>query len=225
MEVTTNERKRGESSSIIPSIVNIAFFAVSSAVGGGFGGACMYSDLPVSLFILSPAKASIMQIGVIGSRRTRNEVALKAAYEVGRLIAKRGAILVCGGLDGVMEEACRGAKEEGGITVGILPGKSASDANPYVDVKVVTGMDWARNQLIALSSDGIIMIEGECGTLSEACQAWAYGKPIVAIAKTGGYSAKFAGKKIDDKRKDAIVSARDAKEAVGKIFSLIGVKR
>ncbi len=167
-----------------------------------------------------------MQIGVIGSRKTRNAAALKAAYEVGRLVAKRGAILISGGLDGVMEEACRGAKKEGGLTVGVLPGKSAVTANPYVDVKVVTGMEWARNQLVALSSDGLIMIQGDCGTLSEACQAWAYGKPIVAIKTTGGYAAKFAGKRMDEKREDVIVSAKDAKEAVEKLFRLIaGVKR
>ena len=165
-----------------------------------------------------------MQIGVIGSRRTRNRAALKTAYEVGKLIARKGATLVCGGLEGVMEEACRGAKEEGGLTVGILPGSSALSANPFIDVKIVTGMEWARNQIVALSSDGIVMIQGECGTLSEACQAWAYGKPIVAIPSTGGYARMFAGKRIDDKRTDAIVPARNAKEAVERLFRLVGVR-
>jgi len=166
-----------------------------------------------------------MQIGVIGSRRTKKGIALKAAYEVGRLIAMRGAVLICGGLEGVMEEACRGAKEEGGLTIGVLPGNSALSANPFVDVKIVTAMEWARNQIIALSSDGLIMIQGECGTLSEACQAWAYGKPIVAISSTGGYAKALAGKRIDEKRSDSIVSARNAKEAVEKLFRLIEVRK
>jgi len=166
-----------------------------------------------------------MQIGVIGSRKTKSKAALKAAYEVGRLVAKKRAILVCGGLEGVMEEACRGAKDEGGLTIGILPGSSALSANPFVDVKIVTGMEWARNQIVALSSDGLVMIQGECGTLSEACQAWAYGKPIVAIYTTGGYAKALAGKRIDGKRSDSIVPARNAAEAVEKLFRLIEVRR
>ena len=166
-----------------------------------------------------------MQIGIIGSFATKSKIALETAFEVGQEVAKKGGVVVCGGLEGVMEEACRGAKSEGGVTVGILPGHSPHDANPYVDIKIVTGLDWARNQLVALSSDGLIMIQGECGTLSEACQAWAYGKPMVAIPSTGGYSKEYAGKKIDNKRNDVIVSAKDAKDAVEKLIKLIEVKR
>ncbi len=167
----------------------------------------------------------MLQICVIGSRITKNKKALTLAREVGKEIARRGAVLICGGLEGVMEAACEGARRAGGITVGILPGKDARAANKFVDIKIATGIGWARNQAVALSSDGIIMIEGECGTLSELCLAWAEGKPIVALPTSGGYARKFAGARVDEKRADIILEARDAREAVDKLFKLLNKKR
>jgi hypothetical protein len=121
-----------------------------------------------------------MQIGVIGSSECSSKTK-KLAEEVGREIARRGATLVCGGLGGVMEAAARGAKEAGGLTVGILPGSHAGEANPYIDVVVVTGMSYARNIIVVRSSDALIAIEGKYGTLSEIAFALQLHKPIVGL--------------------------------------------
>lgn len=167
----------------------------------------------------------MIQISVIGTCSNPTKKALQEAERVGELLAERGAIVVCGGRTGVMEAVCRGAKKKGGLTVGILPEKTSEGVNPFVDIKIVTGLSWARNQLVSLSSEAVIMIGGECGTLSEACVAWMYGKPIIAITGTGGYADEFAGKPIDGKRKDKIYSAKNAEEAVKIAFKLIGKEK
>lgn len=105
----------------------------------------------------------------------------RKAMAVGRLIAQRGCILVCGGLGGVMEAASRGAAEAGGTVVGIVMGHSTSDANPYVTVPIATGMGDARNAVIANTADGFIAIDGGYGTLSEVAFILKRGKPIVGL--------------------------------------------
>lgn len=119
-------------------------------------------------------------IGVIGGSTCPEDI-YNIAFEVGKHIAKSGNILICGGLGGVMEAACKGAKSENGLTIGILPGTDKTSANPYVDIPIVTGMDIARNAIIVRSSDGIIAINGEYGTLSELAFAGVLGKPVVCI--------------------------------------------
>ena len=121
-----------------------------------------------------------MQIGVIGASRCSPEIA-ELAEEVGREIGKRGAVLICGGLGGVMEFASKGVKEAGGLTIGILPGRSKEEANGYIDVPVVTGMGHARNVIIAHSSDSIIAISGEHGTLSEIAIGLKLKKTIIGL--------------------------------------------
>lgn len=119
-------------------------------------------------------------IGVIGiSEASREEY--KTAEEVGREIAKRNGILVCGGLGGVMEAACRGAKSEGGLTIGIIPGSSRKEANPYVDIPIVTGISEARNIIVVRSSNAIIAIGGSFGTLSEIAFALKLEIPVIGI--------------------------------------------
>ncbi len=103
------------------------------------------------------------------------------ARRVGRLLAEAGAVLLCGGLGGVMEAACRGAHESGGFTVGILPGVEAGAANPYVDLPICTGIGQARNVILVLSSDALIAIGGEAGTLSEIAMALKAGRPVVGL--------------------------------------------
>ncbi len=120
------------------------------------------------------------RIGVIGASKADN-VEVKHAYEVGRLIARRGAILVCGGLGGVMQEAARGAKDEGGLTVGVLPGDDASLSNPFIDIPIVTGMGYARNIVVVRSSQVVIAIGGSYGTLSEIAYCLNLGIPIVGL--------------------------------------------
>ncbi len=119
-------------------------------------------------------------IGVIGAG-TCNSETYELARRVGAGIAKMGVTLVCGGLGGVMEGACRGAHEAGGSTVGILPGPDGAQANAYVDIPIVTDLGHARNVLIVRSSDLLIAISGGYGTLSEVSIALKIGKPVIGL--------------------------------------------
>jgi hypothetical protein len=121
-----------------------------------------------------------LQIGVIGAG-TCSTKAAALAYEVGSLLARNNVVLVCGGLGGVMEAACHGARDAGGTTVGILPGFDAADANPYVDIALPTGLSHARNILIVRASMALIAIEGLYGTLSEIAIALKLGKPVIGL--------------------------------------------
>lgn len=121
-----------------------------------------------------------MIIAVIGGEEcTEREGAI--AYAAGREIARRGHTLLCGGRGGVMREACRGARDGGGLTVGILPGEDTSDMNEFVDIPIVTGLGFARNTIIARTADALVAIGGRYGTLSEIAFAFIAGKPLVAI--------------------------------------------
>ena len=121
-----------------------------------------------------------IQIGVIGGREASSEV-LRLAEEVGKEIAGRKAVLVCGGMGGVMEAACRGARSAGGTTVGILPVVSADEANAYVDIRIPTGMGVARNAIIIHACDGVIAVGGRYGTLSEMAFAKQKKIPLVSL--------------------------------------------
>jgi uncharacterized protein (TIGR00725 family) len=100
---------------------------------------------------------------------------------VGRLVAERGAVVVCGGLGGAMESACRGAKQAGGLTVGLLPGSDRSDANPFVDVALPTGLGEARNALVVAAGDAVIAVGRGYGTLSEIALALRAGKRVIGL--------------------------------------------
>lgn len=119
-------------------------------------------------------------IGVIGAGNCNNEI-YELAREVGVGVGKMGAILVCGGLGGVMEGACRGACEAGGQTVGILPGPDRAHANMYVTIPIVTDLGHARNILVVRSSDILVAISGGYGTLSEISIALKLGKPVIGL--------------------------------------------
>lgn len=141
-------------------------------------------------------------IAVIGAGNADEKI-LKIAEEVGRFIAKRNAILVCGGLGGVMEAAAKGAKSENGITVGILPGNHKNDANPYIDISVTTGFGEGRNVIIVRSADALIAVGGEYGTLSEIALALKTGKPVIGM---NTWDIK------------GIIKADNAEDAVNKVF-------
>ncbi|MCL4368906.1 MAG: TIGR00725 family protein [Actinobacteria bacterium] len=119
-------------------------------------------------------------VAVIGEGQCTDDVA-RAAEEVGRELARRGMTLVCGGLGGVMEAACRGAKSAGGRTVGIIPGDDPSAANRYVDVVIVTGMGEARNALVVKTARAVIAVRGGYGTLSEIALALKTGRPVIGL--------------------------------------------
>lgn len=124
-------------------------------------------------------------IAVIGGGTcTTEESAL--AEETGRLLAEAGAVLVCGGLGGVMEAAAKGAKANGGVTVGILPGDDPATANRYIDVPLATGLGEMRNFLIVRTAHALIAIGGGVGTLSEIALAQRIGKPVVGLHDSFG---------------------------------------
>jgi len=119
-------------------------------------------------------------IGVIGGSKVSAQIEA-LAEEVGREIARRGAILVCGGLTGVMEAVCRGASAEGGLTVGILPGESREAANPYIKIPIITGLGYARNVAVVRTCHAVIAIDGSFGTLSEIGHALQADIPVVGL--------------------------------------------
>ena len=126
------------------------------------------------------------RIAVIGSSGEISSYVEKTAENTGRAVARAGAILITGGRDGVMEAASRGAKQEGGLTIGILGDSTPEFANPYVEVAITTGLGYARNFINICSSDAVISISGAGGTLSELGFAIALDKLIVLIEGTGG---------------------------------------
>lgn len=139
-------------------------------------------------------------IAVIGGRRASRAL-LREAEEVGALIAEAGAVLVTGGLGGVMEAASRGAKRAGGLTVGILPQDGSHHANAYVDVPVATGLGIGRNVIIARTADALVALGGQYGTLSEIAFALQLGKTVVGI---GTWDIR------------GVMAAEDARDAVDK---------
>jgi uncharacterized protein (TIGR00725 family) len=122
-----------------------------------------------------------MIVGVIGSDGEIGDEQRFNAETVGRMVAERGATVVCGGMGGVMEAACKGAKSAGGLTIGILPTMQKETANPHVDVPVVTGMGVARNVIIVRTSDVLIAVGGRFGTLSEIAHALSMGKRVISL--------------------------------------------
>lgn len=119
-------------------------------------------------------------IAVVGAGRAAPELAA-VAEEVGRGLGEAGAVVLCGGLSGVMEAVCRGCRAAGGTTVGILPGHDRRDANPFVDVALPTGMGEMRNALIVRAADVVLALGGEYGTLSEVAFALRIGRPVVGF--------------------------------------------
>ncbi|HEX2047104.1 MAG TPA: TIGR00725 family protein [Acidimicrobiales bacterium] len=145
------------------------------------------------------------------------EEACRAAEEVGRQLARRGAVVVTGGLGGAMEAASRGAKAEGGTTVGLLPGEDRDDANPWVDVAVATGLGEGRNVVLVRTVDAVVAVAGEFGTLSEIALALRAGKPVV------GLGTWELGR--DGQRVDAVVAASTPVEAAEKALALARERR
>jgi len=120
-------------------------------------------------------------IAVIGGGNHASPEAVALAEEVGFLIARADAVLVCGGLNGVMEAACKGARRGGGLTIGVLPGDDPRDANPYVDIPIVTAISTARNAIVVRTGDAVIAIDGSYGTLTEMAYAFDFGEKVFAL--------------------------------------------
>jgi uncharacterized protein (TIGR00725 family) len=159
----------------------------------------------------------LVQVLVIGSDGDHcSETTYNAAREVGAQVASRSAILVTGGLGGVMEASCRGAKEKGGMVVGIIPHEDMSYANAFCDIIIPTGIGFARNFITAYSADTCIVVGGGAGTYIEACVAYQKGKPIVALTGTGGTADKIADTFLDDRKTVKVMAAASPREAVDK---------
>lgn len=151
-------------------------------------------------------------IAVIGGSDCTPEEA-RLAEEVGRELARKDAILVCGGLGGVMEAACKGASAGGGLTIGILPGGSRQTANPYVQIPVVTNLGEARNVIVVKSAEAVIAIGGGYGTLSEIGHALRNGIPVVGL-NTWSLSR-------NDRPDNSIVLAKNPADAVNKALNMV----
>ena len=151
-----------------------------------------------------------MFIAVVGGGQCSREEA-KLAEQVGAELAKRGVTLICGGLGGVMQAACKGARSASGRTIGILPGESRDEANPYVDVPIVTGMGETRNAIVVNSAQAVIAIGGKFGTLSEIAYALRSNIPVIGL-NTWTLSRK--GRLVK-----SIIVAENPKEAVEKALA------
>ena len=148
-----------------------------------------------------------VRISVVGAGRADASL-YELAKEVGKRIALRGGVLICGGLGGVMEAACRGASSAGGLTVGILPGSDALEANSWVKVALPTGIGHARNVLVVQAGDAVVALPGEWGTMSEISIALKTGRPVIGVGAWGEI--------------EGVVVERDAESAVRKAFALAG---
>lgn len=166
--------------------------------------------------------AKKIQLLIIGNNDNGSTPELeKIAYETGIEVAKSGSVLISGGRGGVMKAACHGAKDGYGLTVGIIPENDASYANEYCDIVIPTGIGLARDFLTALASDGVIIIGGGSGTLSETCAAYMHKKLIVAIKNTGGIADKYADQYLDHRQQVKIIGVNSPKEAVQTLLEKI----
>lgn len=156
-------------------------------------------------------KVTRPRVAVIGAGSPDNEL-YGLARELGRGLARLGVEVVCGGLGGVMEGVCRGARKEGGTTIGILPGHEREAANPWIQLSIATGLGHARNQMVALNGDVVVAVGGAYGTLTELGFAKIYGKPVIAISSW---------------EVEGITTARDVDEALAQVtltFDELGVQ-
>lgn len=164
-------------------------------------------------------------VAVVVGANTASDAILTAAEGIGRGLVDAGMRVATGGLGGVMEAASRGARTSNrwtdGSVVGVLPGLVAADANPYVDLVIPTGMNYARNTILVAMADVVVAVGGGAGTLSEIALAWQHGKPIVTLDLGEGWSARLAGESLDYRRGDLLHRASSADEAVALAVSLL----
>ena len=164
-------------------------------------------------------KGRIGQITVIGDSQIGKE-GYQFAERIGAEIAQLGFIVITGGRGGIMEAANKGAFNCGGISVGILPSSSLSEANQYCNVVIPTGLGHARNAITALACDAVVSIGGGAGTLSEICFGWIYNKPIFVFEEYDGWSKKVADKPLDDKYFTKITPCNTIEDLVGQLGKL-----
>ena len=160
----------------------------------------MSADTPIIISVIGGSTASSQTVSV--------------AEEVGRELAKRGAVAACGGLGGVMEAVCRGAKSAGGTTIGVLPGNDPKEANQWVDIPICTGMGYARNAIVVQTGRAVIALDGAAGTLSEMGHTLGYGIPLIGLQASPTIKGELESKIIKaDNPVDAVEKAIEAAKA------------
>lgn len=162
-------------------------------------------------------------VAVVGGSGVTDEAVLAMAFELGLGIGRLGFHLVCGGGCGVIEAACRGFRAAGGpgLAIGILPSARREDCNEWVDISLPTGLGPARNALVAQAGHAVVAVDGESGTLAEIALAWQYGRPIVALAASGGWAAELAGRQIDSRWPHRVLAAGSVAEALEMLADLL----
>ena len=157
-------------------------------------------------------------LAVIGDGGTLSDKIEEQARALGRLAVDAGFRVVSGGRDGVMHAASRGARDSEqyreGDVIAIIPGYDADEASPAADIVIPTGLGHARNVLVVATADVVIAVAGKAGTLSEIALAWKLGKPVIALATTGGWAHRLAGEAIDDRPHGVVLDARSPAEAI-----------
>jgi len=162
------------------------------------------------------------QILVIGSGKDHcSETAYDTAYQVGFEVAKRGAVLLTGGLGGVMEAASHGAKDAGGLAVGIIPQDEKTEANPHCDVVIATGIGFARDFLTAYSADAVIIVGGGAGTMIEVAAAYQKRIPIIAIRGSGGTADRLVDNYLDERKIEIVLGDWSPEKAVDTALRLV----
>jgi hypothetical protein len=162
---------------------------------------------------------TMRQVLVIGNNDNGCTPELESiAYETGKQVAKSGSVLITGGLGGVMKAASHGAKDADGLTVGIIPQDDPAMANSFCDIVIPSGMGLSRDFLNALSADGVIVVGGGSGTLSEICASYMYKKPIATLKNSGGMATKYSDQYIDHRENVKIIGFDSPKDAVNYIL-------
>lgn len=150
-----------------------------------------------------------MQIGVIGSNESQcSETLYDFAYQLGLYLGKQGHTILNGGMQGTMEAVSKGVKDsknEKSTVVGILPFDNTEKANPYLDIAIPTGVGFARNAILVLSSDILIALGGGAGTLNEISYAWQFGKKVLCYTGTSGWSKELANQNLDNRKENLLV--------------------
>lgn len=164
----------------------------------------------------------LRQILVVGFGKDHcSELAYQAAYQAGLEVARRGGLLITGGLGGVMEAASRGAKDSGGLVVGVVPQDDKNAANKFCDAVVATGMGSARDFVTAYSADAIVVVGGGAGTIIEIAAAYQKKIPVIAIRGTGGAADCLVDTYIDERKFERILGENTPERAVETAFALI----
>ncbi len=147
--------------------------------------------------------------------------------EAGRMMAELQAIVITGGRGGVMEAISKGVSAGGGLSIGIIPSEDKKDANPYCDVVIPTGLGHARNALTIMASDLVVVVGGQAGTLTEMGFSWIYHKPLLAVTLFGGWAARLAGEKMDQRSNDPVIpigSIQELKEKIMEVSIKLGIQ-